>query len=162
MLKNNVNHIYIFGTAGEFPNFVGVKYTGRELAQILKLVRADTPLQFYLTDISFGYACIAGECGYLIAMGSINFKRAWEYFHFCKQKKLYNINEYQNELCEINQYIHKITDVPKIDGAYDKMYMKLINNNFPLRLLPPYETNTDEVFEKLVDYLRKNYPQWLI
>jgi hypothetical protein len=41
---------------------------------------------------------------------------------------------------------------PAIDGVYDKLYTKYNLRDFPLRLLPPYQYASDEVFKKFAEY----------
>ena len=48
-----------------------------------------------------------------------------------------------------------------IDGAYDKAIHRLSEPDFPLRLLPPYETTSVEVFERYRDTLAADFPDWL-
>jgi hypothetical protein len=37
-----------------------------------------------------------------------------------------------------------------MDGAYDKMLFRVTNPEFPLRLLPPYATATEEDFARFL------------
>jgi len=52
------------------------------------------------------------------------------------------------------------TEAP-MDGAYDKLFCRLHQPDFPLRLIPPYASFTVEQFERFVGLLRQNYPGWL-
>jgi hypothetical protein len=47
-----------------------------------------------------------------------------------------------------------------IDGAYDKLYWKMHEPRFPLRLLPPYACVSDEAFQKYAQIVRTKYPRW--
>jgi hypothetical protein len=47
------------------------------------------------------------------------------------------------------------------DGAYDKLIAKLALPEFPLRLLPPYESSTDEGYRQYRTELAERFPEWL-
>ena len=48
-----------------------------------------------------------------------------------------------------------------IDGAYDKMLVRLGGLDMPLRLLSPYQGFSDDVFEECRRILHEKYPDWL-
>lgn len=48
-----------------------------------------------------------------------------------------------------------------IDGVYDKLFCKIVDRRFPLRLLPPYTYAKDESFMEFVSCIRQQYPNWL-
>ncbi len=48
-----------------------------------------------------------------------------------------------------------------VDGAYDKVILKLSEPDFPLKLLPPYETTTGAVYQSYRANLAADYPGWL-
>jgi hypothetical protein len=48
-----------------------------------------------------------------------------------------------------------------MDGSFDKMYARLHQPGFPLRLLPPYQGVPEEVFERYRAALKQKYPRWL-
>ena len=49
----------------------------------------------------------------------------------------------------------------RIDGAYDKIFSKIINPEFPLRLLPPYRGASDEAYQAYCRFLKENLPHWI-
>jgi hypothetical protein len=71
------------------------------------------------------------------------------------------LTQIQNELFHILKKLIEIVGTGKIDGAYDKMFSKVLDNDFPLRLLPPYQGCDDEKFRQFCDFLKEEYPQWL-
>ena len=48
-----------------------------------------------------------------------------------------------------------------MDGAFDKMFCRMHDRRFPLRLLPPYASATDETFERFAALVREKYPRWV-
>ena len=51
--------------------------------------------------------------------------------------------------------------VPDWDGAFDKLFSRLLIPDFPLRLLPPYTSASEAAFERFAGVLRGHFPQWL-
>ncbi len=49
----------------------------------------------------------------------------------------------------------------RIDGAYDKIFEKMYDPEFPLRLLPPYAGASESEFQAFVSLLRKRLPRWV-
>jgi len=47
-----------------------------------------------------------------------------------------------------------------IDGAYDKMLVRLGGLEMPLRMLSPYESLSEEVFEECRRIPDEKYPEW--
>jgi hypothetical protein len=50
---------------------------------------------------------------------------------------------------------------PHIDGAYDKVFCKLHDAGFPLRLLPPYQGYGEAAFNRFREVLAERFPEWL-
>lgn len=147
--------------AGEVPNFVGVKYSNPDIHTILDIKNSKCPLQFFLTELAFGYGSMVGEFGFLISIATSNIKRAWDYFNAGVNKDKDKLLEIQQEFFFLLDALIKAAGSTKIDGAYDKMFCKILNSNFPLRLLPPYESSSEESFVQYLDFLKKEFPQWL-
>jgi hypothetical protein len=48
-----------------------------------------------------------------------------------------------------------------MDRAFDKMFCRMHDRRFPLRLLPPYAGVSDETFERFAALVREKYPRWV-
>ncbi len=147
--------------AEEVPNFAGVKYSNPDIATIVDIAKSSCPLQFFLTEIAFGYASMVGEFGYLISIGTSNIARAWEYYQAGVHQDKDKLLSLQQECCQLSKGLMKALGSNRMDGAYDKVFSKLIDNRFPLRLLPPYEYASEEDFIRYRSFLEKEHPQWL-
>lgn len=147
--------------AEEVPNFVGVKYSNPDISTTIDIANSSCPLQFFLTEFAFGYAAMVGEFGYLISMGTTNFKRAWEYFDAAVNKDKDKLLEIQQEFAQLSKALMKTVGGNKIDGAYDKIFCKILDPEFPLRILPPYTCASEESFEQYRDFLVKESPKWM-
>lgn len=131
--------------AAAHPNLVGIKMGGENLEAMVEILEAAPQLQCFFTD--FAYAALRDkfECGLLAALVSMNPRRAREY-HAARGGELARMRD---EL----RFIHSalkvaVGDSAHMDGAYDKLYVKMQDPRFPLRLLPPYQSTTDDVFSR--------------
>ncbi|MDB6059833.1 MAG: dihydrodipicolinate synthase family protein, partial [Verrucomicrobiales bacterium] len=102
-----------------------------------------------------------GECGLLVSIASIHFAEAKKYFDAGQRGDLKALLSQQRELSEM------ITDIVALgrgeahmDGAYDKVFCKIHDQEFPLRLLPPYAGLTIETFQKISELIQRKYPRW--
>jgi dihydrodipicolinate synthase/N-acetylneuraminate lyase len=145
-----------------FPNFAGAKYPTTHLFIIHELMENESPLQFFLTELGFGYShIIGGECGLLLSLGNSHIRRASLFFQAAVAKEFNKIAAFQNEFYGLYRILMQSVSDSRMDGAYDKVYCKLVDPSFPLRLLPPYQSSTDEQFETYKNDLQRYYPQWL-
>ena len=146
--------------ADEIPNFVGVKYSNPDISTTLDIANSNTPLQFFLTEIAFGYASMVGEFGFLISLGNCRIERAWEYFNAAVKKDKDKLLQIQQECILLSRGLMKALGGNRIDGAYDKVFCKLMDPDFPLRLLPPYSYASDEQFNQYWEFLKNECPLW--
>lgn len=148
--------------AEEIPNLVGAKFTTLDLPTIHKLVNDRSPLQFFLGELGYGYgSLLGGECGLLISLASSNMERAWDFFQAGVEQDAAKVLQCQRELAAMLSELLSLAGTPKMDGAYDKLFCRMLDPEFPLRLLPPYETLDSHVFESYRSYLLQELPHWL-
>ncbi len=147
--------------ADEIPNLGGAKFTSADIPAMQEMAASESPLQFFLGETNFGIGSMFGEFGYLISLGSTSFERAWEYFHAGRLKDSETLVEYMKELNGMFRGFIKIMGPGRIDGAYDKVFSKILDPQFPLRLLPPYQTSTEKQYLEYRSFLQQQYPQWL-
>lgn len=130
--------------APRWPNLVAIKMGG-EPELLREIVTAAPALQLFCVE--FGYAALRDEleCGFIAAVTAGKPAYARE-FYSARGERLAEM------LTEIKA-AHKVlkekvagTDA-HMDGAYDKMHLKMLMPEFPLRLLPPYSAVPDDVFE---------------
>ena len=143
--------------ARRHPNLVAVKTGGASSDdELQELITKAPDLQFYPGKAGFAGIRDEHECGLLISLGSANHANARRFFN-ARGEDLASLSR---ELDGIGEALFNSIDdgVKYVDGAYDKMLYKLHDPDFPLRLLPPYESTTDEMFENF----RRNIPRnWL-
>jgi dihydrodipicolinate synthase/N-acetylneuraminate lyase len=147
--------------AEEVPNLAGVKYSSPDIQAMLAISGSRCPLRFFLTEYAFGYGAMVGDFGFLISIASTGMKRAWEYFGAGLKGDKDTLLGMQRELYALGEALAGAAGGGKIDGAYDKIFCRIGQPDFPLRLLPPYEGTSEAGFLQYSAFLREKMPQWL-
>ena len=149
------------------PNIVATKNAGDSMLYIAKLMAATSEIQHFITDIGYLYAASIGECGLLIAIASCNWETARDYFESARSRASGGSGDFERALGMQQQIVGIHTELMNlvlphghIDGAFDKLYAKLHQPEFPLRLYPPYEGSNDTLFESFKEVLRSRFPDW--
>ena len=145
----------------EIPNFAGAKFCSKDLFVVRDIATSQSDLQFFVNEIALIHGNWLGQCGLLSAVGNCNIKRTLEFFNATINGDIETSLKLGKELAGVHKGLSICCSKGKMDGAYDKLYAKLINPEFPLRLLPPYSTFSEEEFENFRLYIKNNYPQWL-
>jgi hypothetical protein len=130
------------------PNLVAIKMGGTDFAAQTEVATNAPELQCFFTEMSYAELRDNLECGLLASISTINLRRSRE-FHAARGEKLRALCA---ELIEIRAGMKAIVgDAAHMDGAFDKLYVKLHSPAFPLRLLPPYASTTDPMFARFRD-----------
>lgn len=148
--------------AARHPNLVATKSGANPPKQILGLLRHSPELCHFMTEQDFAMASLFGEVGLLISMGALNPERTRSFFEAARQRDLSAVRQATLDYTALNELIHgALNSGAHMDGAYDKLYVKAALQEFPLRLLPPYQGASDEEFAAFMDKLRTELPHWL-
>jgi len=147
--------------AKEIPNFVGAKFCSKDLFVVRDISTSQSGLTFFVNEIALMHGNWLGECGLLSSVGNCNIRRTLEFFNATVNGDINTALKLGKELAGVHKGLSICCSKGKMDGAYDKLYAKLINPEFPLRLLPPYTGFTEEEFESFRLYIKNNYPDWL-
>ena len=143
------------------PNLVATKNSSDSLRDIAALLSTAKRLQHFMTDIAYLHGALIGECGLLMSMCTTNWRTAEKMFDAGKNRDYAEALAYQQELIAFNADLRAfVAPWGHIDGAYDKLFVKLHLPDFPLRLLPPYHSVPEEAFEDFRSMLREKYPRW--
>ena len=147
--------------ANKHPNLVATKHGGDSMNQCLGLLSKAPQLQHFFTETGYGYASLSGGCALLVSVASMNFTAARQYFEAGRKGDTVTLLEMHKELnsltCEL--VAMGLTDA-HMDGAFDKVFCKLHDPEFPLRLLPPYSGLKLETYERIAALVRDKYPRW--
>jgi dihydrodipicolinate synthase/N-acetylneuraminate lyase len=142
------------------PNLVATKYGGGDPFLISGLMAQAPMLRHFLTEQGFYIAAPLGEPALLASIASSNPTRAHAYLAAANGDPATLATLYA-ELCGILHALLGAAGTSFIDGAYDKVIHRLAEPDFPLALLPPYETTTTAVYEQYRDAIAKTWPAWL-
>ena len=143
------------------PNLVATKNSNQAVSFLTRLFDHAPAIRHFITDPGFAHASLAGDCGLLPAMSSCNLPAARQYLDAGVRRDSATLMTMHQELVRLNADL-RILVAPHghMDGAYDKMYIKLHLPRFPLRLYPPYSGVNEETFERFRELLRGTYPRW--
>lgn len=131
--------------AARHPNLVAVKMGGVSLDAQVDVARAAPQLRCFFTELAYIALRDRTDCGLLCALGGCEPRLA---------RRLHAANAAtRKELEPVFRSLHAaaksaLDGRAHIDGAYDKMYLKLNYPEFPLRLLPPYASADEEQFAR--------------
>jgi dihydrodipicolinate synthase/N-acetylneuraminate lyase len=147
--------------AAEHPNLVATKNSTADLERLRGLLTEAPQLQHFPTETGFAYASLIGECGLLISLASTNLTTGRAYFQAGREGNVTLLMEMQRELSRLTEDLMALVgDSAHIDGAFDKLFCRLHDRRFPLRMLPPYTSVSDELFERFAAALQEKYPRW--
>ncbi len=148
--------------AQQHPNLVATKNSTTDDARLTSLMIEAPKLQHFITEGGFAKAAMIGECGFLISFTSTNFVRAFDYFHAGRERDATNLAAISQDFAGlINAFKEAVGDSAHMDGAFDKMFCRIHDATFPLRMLPPYESVSDERYDRYVELMHKHQPHWL-
>ncbi len=148
--------------AAEHPNLVATKNSTADEARLRGLLDDAPQLQHFITEAGFAKAAMMGECGFLISVASTNLALGQRYFRAGCERDSATLN---TMACEFDGMIADLKTAvagsAHMDGAFDKMFCRAHDADFPLRLLPPYASVSEAAFQRYVALLRENHPRWL-
>jgi dihydrodipicolinate synthase/N-acetylneuraminate lyase len=146
------------------PNLVATKTTGGGLAEAEELLTHSGELQHFMGEGNFPLGSLFGECSLLASYAELSPHRTRELFEAGRTRDLANLSRLQAEFQRMGTDLWSapMTQGVHMDGAYDKMLVKLgMLSDFPLRLLSPYSSYTEEDYRACRRVLEERYPDWL-
>lgn len=144
------------------PNLAATKNTCTTVASTLSLIRRVPEIQHFLSEAMFPVGCQFGECSILSSFGPLMPKRTRELFDYGRARDLNKLFAlYKRYMEVIEDVLRPLADRELIDGAYDKIIVRLAGIAMPLRLLSPYEAFGEAELEKCRSVLRDKYTDWI-
>jgi len=129
--------------AAAHPNFVAVKNSTMDPAVIADLMTLTPRLRFFITEMGYAIARRTHDVGLLISLASVNPVRAKAFVAGDEARRTADVADFAVMGAKLKELsagrFH-------IDGAFDKMLFRVSDPTFPLRLLPPYASATEEDF----------------
>ncbi|MDZ4288231.1 MAG: dihydrodipicolinate synthase family protein [Prosthecobacter sp.] len=146
----------------EHPNLVATKNSTSDVERLRGLITEAPDLQHFITEGGFADAALMGECGFLISIASTNFALGQRYFSAGQRQNEDLLRSIQQECTALVADLKALVGQDAhMDGAYDKMFCRIHDPDFPLRLQPPYSGVSETAFEAFVDLLRIHHPHFL-
>jgi dihydrodipicolinate synthase/N-acetylneuraminate lyase len=148
---------------GEVPNLVATKTTSGGLPLAADLMRNASELQHFMGEGNFPHGSMYGECSLLASYAELSSPRTWALFDAGRKRQVEDLFRLQHEFQDFSDNLWAaVRPGPHMDGAYDKMLVKLgFFSEFPLRLLPPYRGFEQSDYDALRRLLDTRYADWL-
>jgi hypothetical protein len=132
-----------------------------DLGVVAGVVREAPELMHFLTEQSIATGSLHGEVALLGTFGALAPKKSWSLLDAANAGR-------HHEAAEIGAWFARLTDVVlvpfmadrRVDGAYDKLIERLSPGlqDFPLRMLSPYRTISDNEAARAARLLREHFP----
>lgn len=145
------------------PNLVATKNTGGGLERAADLVLNAGELQHFFGEQNFPHGCMYGECALLSSFGPMSPHKAKALFAAGCNGDWVNLFKLQKEFHDmLHGVLGPALAEGRIDGAYDKMLVRLGGlEAMPLRLLSPYHGFSEEVYQACKRSLHERFPEFL-
>lgn len=127
------------------PNFVAVKSSTDDPAILADLLTVSPRLRFFFTEFGYAIARRTHDVGFLISLASVNYARARAFVAGDDARRTADVADLRAMVATLREISNGRFH---IDGAFDKMLFRVSDPAFPLRLLPPYATATEEEFNR--------------
>ncbi len=146
--------------ADSHPNLVATKNCGDSLSHIQSLMLDAPQLRHFLSENGYVYGSLFGECGILVSF-IMNWPKLRSMHEAGRRRDVTTMLAIQCEIRVVIQTLFETVPDDRIDGSYDKLFEKMYDREFPLRLLPPYVGSADAEFETFVARLKERLPEWI-
>ncbi len=160
--KRQLTHVEYSRLAERHPNLVATKITTSSTLELSALARHAPTLRHFVTEPGFAYVSLFAEVGLLVSYASTNWNAARSYFEAACAGRVKELLYYQSQLDAVLASLQElaVTEGFHMDGAFDKLFAKLHQPEFPLKLRSPYVGASDNTFDRFRSYLRERHSAW--
>ncbi len=146
----------------EVPNLVATKTTGGGIAAAEELLRHSGELQHFMGEGNFPHGSMFGECSLLASYAELSPRMSFALFEAGRTRNEGELMRLQHAFQSMSSDLWaQPAPGPHMDGAYDKMLVKLgMLPEFPLRLLSPYQGFTEDDYQACRGLLNTKYRDW--
>ena len=147
----------------EVANLVATKTTGGGIAAAEELIRYSGELQHFMGEGNFPHGSMFGECSLLASYAELSPRMTRALFEAGRTRDTGELMRLQHAFQAMGTELWaQPAPGPHMDGAYDKMLVKLgMLPEFPLRLLSPYQGFTEDDYRACRRLLDEKYADWL-
>jgi dihydrodipicolinate synthase/N-acetylneuraminate lyase len=144
------------------PNLAATKNTGGGLGRAADLMRHAPELQHFFGEENFPHGCLYGECSLLASFAAMAPGKTRELFEAGRNRQMEKLFLLQKGFHDMAiDVFGPLLAQDRIDGAYDKMIVRLGGlGEMPIRLLSPYQGFTEEQYRECERIFREKYPDW--
>jgi dihydrodipicolinate synthase/N-acetylneuraminate lyase len=143
------------------PNLAATKTMTSDLILVGNVVREAPELMHFLTEQTVGTGALFGEVGLLATFASLAPKKCWAVLKAANEGRYRDAAQIGVWFERVGRAIFDPLMVDRrVDGAYDKTIEKLSPGleDFPLRMLSPYRTVSEEEFRTAQATFREQFP----
>jgi len=149
--------------AADHANLVGTKNGTWDVLRILALHRDAPMLRHFLTEMGYPFGCAVGRPGLLMSVSGANPAAGIRFFESGVRGDLGELLARQGELVAIEAALERAAggSGAHMDGAFERMLHRLVDERFPMSQLPPYASVPEEGYRAFRDWLAATHPRWL-
>lgn len=146
---------------GEVPNLVATKNTSPSVDHTIDLMRHCPELQHFFGEWTFPTGTLWGECSLLSSWAALFPAKTAALFSHAKAGRTAELFKlHQEYMAVVLNVIEPMRGHPMMDGAFDKVIARLGGLEMPSRLLSPYDSFPEEIYEQCRTILHTRYPDW--
>ncbi len=144
------------------PNLVGTKNGTSDILRIAGLLTEAPMLRHFLTEMGYPFGCSVGAPGLLMSLSSTNPGAGIRFFQSGVEGDLGTLLAQQAELVAIEVALEAAAgdSGAHMDGSFEKMLHRLLDEGFPLRMLPPYSAVPEDGYHAFRSWLEATLPHW--
>ena len=144
------------------PNLAATKNTGTTVLSTAELMKLTPEIQHFFGEAMFPTGCLHGTCSLLSSFAPMLPARSKELFEYGRTGQIEKLFRFQKDYLDVvEDVIAPLRRKALIDGAYDKLLVRLGGIDMPLRMLSPYEAFSEDVFEECRSILYSRHSTWL-
>jgi dihydrodipicolinate synthase/N-acetylneuraminate lyase len=144
--------------ADAVPNLAATKNTGTTVQSTAELMKAVPEIQHFFGEYMFPTGCLYGECSLLSSFAPMIPRKSLEFFECCRGGGIENMFRTQKDyMAMVEEILAPMRRQTLMDGAYDKLLLRLGGFPMPLRLLSPYDSFSEDVYEECRQILHGKY-----
>jgi dihydrodipicolinate synthase/N-acetylneuraminate lyase len=149
--------------AADHANLVGTKNGTWDILRILALHQEAPMLRHFLTEMGYPFGSAVGSPGLLMSLSAANPAAGIRFFEAGVRGDLGELLARQGELVAIEAALEAAAgdSGAHMDGAFERMLHRLVDDRFPLRQLPPYAPVPESGYHAFREWLAATHPRWM-
>ena len=135
--------------ADAIPNLVATKNTGGGLHRASDLMVHAPDLQHFFGEENYVHGCHYGECSLLSSFAALEPDSTRALFQAGVEGNVAELSRWQHYFHDmLGEVFGELLVMGRIDGAYDKLIVRMGGMDMPMRLLSPYQSFSHSEYEE--------------